>query len=72
MATTVWAADERNVTACPKIPKFPAKHLSSAMHNRPIGAAVVGFASSSLTTGNAIKTFPTRQLANTNEIELHR
>ena len=72
MATVVCNADDINVIAFPKSPKFPAKHLSRAMHNRPNGAAVVGFASSSLTTGNAIKIFPIKKLASTNEIALHR
>ena len=72
MATVVCNADDIKVIAIPKKPKFPAKHLSRAMHNSPNGAAVVGFASSSLTTGKAIKIFPIRQLVSTNEIVLHR
>lgn len=72
MATVVCNADDMKVIAIPKKPKFPAKHLSSAMHRSPNGAAVVGFASSSLTTGKAIKIFPIRQLVSTNEIVLHR
>ena len=72
MATDVCNADKMKVIAVPTYPKLPAKHLSNAMHRRPNGAAVVGFASSSLTTGKAIKSFPIRQLASTNEIVLHR
>mmetsp|Transcript_35441 Transcript_35441/g.72451 ORF Transcript_35441/g.72451 Transcript_35441/m.72451 type:complete len:125 (-) Transcript_35441:2368-2742(-) len=72
IATVVCKADDINNIAVPKNPKFPAKHLSSAMHNSPSGAAVVGFASSSLTTGNAINSFPIRQEASANEIALHR
>jgi hypothetical protein len=72
MATVVCNADDIKVIAAPTYPKLPAKTLSNAMHRRPNGAAVVGFASSSLTTGKAIKIFPIRQLASTNENVLHR
>ena len=72
IATVVCNAAERKVMTAPAAPKFPAKHLSNAMHKRPKGAAVVGFASSSLTTGKAIKIFPIKQLASTNEIVLHK
>ena len=70
--TVVCNAAEMKVMAAPTNPKLPAKHLSSAMHNNPNGAAVVGLANSSLTTGNAINNFPIRQLANTNEIVPHK
>jgi hypothetical protein len=53
-------------------PKFPAKTFSKAMHSNPSGAAVVGLANSSLTTGNAMMILPTRKLLNMNAIVLHR
>ena len=71
-ATAVCRPDAMNVMAFPVYPKLPAKTFSNAMHKRPSGAAVVGLANSSLTTGKAIMILPTRKLANMNAIVLHR
>ena len=51
---------------------MPAKTFSNAMHRRPSGAAVVGLASSSLTTGKAIAIFPTRKLLSTKAMASQR
>ena len=60
------------VTVLPTIPKLPANTFSSAIISRPSGAAVVGFASSSRTTGKAINVFPTRKLLKTKATVLQR
>ena len=70
--TAVCSPDAMNMMAFPVYPKLQAKTFSNAMHKRPSGAAVVGLANSSLTTGKAIMILPTRKLANMNAIVLHR
>jgi hypothetical protein len=70
-ATTVCSAVAKNVIPMPIEPKFPPNTFSIAMQSRPNGAAVVGLANSSLTTGNAIIIFPKRRLLNMNDIVLH-
>ena len=72
MATIVCNADAPNTKLIPTTPKFPPNIFSKAIHSSPKGAAVVGFASSSLTTGNAIIILPIRDTASTNDIVLHR
>ena len=46
----------------PNRAQLPPNTFSTAMHNSPIGAAVVGLANSSLTTGDAIIIFPNKKL----------
>ena len=70
--TAVCSADATSVITSPMYPKFPAKTFSKAMHSNPSGAAVVGLANSSLTTGNAMMILPTRKLLNMNAIVLQR
>jgi hypothetical protein len=59
------------MTPMPTEPKFPPKIFSNAMQSRPNGAAVVGLANSSLTTGKAIRILPNKRLHNMKDIVLH-
>ena len=72
MATTVCNAEAPKVKLIPTTPKFPPNVFSIAIHSKPNGAAVVGFASSSLTTGKAIIIFPIRRDAKRIAMKLHR